>query len=447
MLEFRSKTARMKRLRRIIFWCHLTAGVSAGIVILIMSVTGVVLAFERQVISFAERDMQTVRQTPKNAPRLGIQSLLSEVSEAMPDLKPTGLTLQSEPTVAATVTLGRNGVLYLNPYSGQILGRGAIRTRAFFRIIEDWHRWLGSGGENRSIGRAVTGACNTAFLALAISGVFIWWPKKWTWRKVRPVIFFQRGLKERARNFNWHNTAGFWSSTLLIIITATGMVLSYQWASNLLYRLMGSQPPVQQQGLANRGASAATTGNERQRSGSDQVVKPYPGTDRDPQRPAREAGRLGDQSIADAARLDQLWSRAEQQANGWQSITLRLPLQPNAPLVFSIQEGKAWLEAASSLLTLNPASAEIMKWEPYATSSPGRRARTWARFLHTGEAGGLPGQVLAGLASLGGAVLVWTGLILAWRRFRASSKARISKRVANGRRNNLPASLAREYVE
>jgi uncharacterized iron-regulated membrane protein len=39
------------------------------------------------------------------------------------------------------------------------------------------------------------------------------------------------------------------------------------------------------------------------------------------------------------------------------------------------------------------------------------------RFLHTGEALGWPGQLLAGLFSLFSVVLVYTGFALAWRRF------------------------------
>ena len=364
----------MKKLRRIIFWCHLAAGVTAGVVILIMSVTGVLLAFEHQVIRFAEREMQTVGQPPKDA-RLGVGALLSKASEARPDAKPSGLTLQSDPTAAATVALGRDGVLFLNPYTGEVLGQGARRTRAFFRFNNDWHRWLGAGGENRAVGRAITGACNTAFLVLAITGVYLWWPKKWNWRKVRPVVFFQRGLKDRARNFNWHNTAGFWSSSLLIIITATGMVLSYQWANNLLYRLTGSEPPAQQ-GPANRGTTAATPGterNERPRTAANQV-QTGGGADRDPKKAPRETGRPEQQSVGTTENLDRLWTRAEQQATGWKSITLRLPVQPSAPVVFSIREGKAWLEAASSQLTLNSASAEVMKWEPYGSCQCGEKS-------------------------------------------------------------------------
>jgi len=34
--------------RKTIFWLHLACGVSAGVVVLMMSVTGVVLTYERQ---------------------------------------------------------------------------------------------------------------------------------------------------------------------------------------------------------------------------------------------------------------------------------------------------------------------------------------------------------------------------------------------------------------
>lgn len=35
----------LRQLRNVIFWCHLAAGACAGVVILIMSVTGVLLAY------------------------------------------------------------------------------------------------------------------------------------------------------------------------------------------------------------------------------------------------------------------------------------------------------------------------------------------------------------------------------------------------------------------
>src|SRR6185369_530194 len=93
---------------------------------------------------------------------------------------PASLTLQAEPTAAASFSLGREGVLYVNPYTGEALGEGSKGVRAFFQTVTDWHRWLGTRGEGRVTGRAVTGACNAAFLVLAMSGLFLWWPKNWT---------------------------------------------------------------------------------------------------------------------------------------------------------------------------------------------------------------------------------------------------------------------------
>jgi uncharacterized iron-regulated membrane protein len=52
------------------------------------------------------------------------------------------------------------------------------------------------------------------------------------------------------------------------------------------------------------------------------------------------------------------------------------------------------------------------------------------RPVHTGEAGGMAGQMVAALASACGVVLVWTGFALAWRRLRARN-ARASRRTPN----------------
>ena len=42
------------RIRRVFFWMHLAMGVSAGIIIMLMSVTGVMLGYERQMIAWID---------------------------------------------------------------------------------------------------------------------------------------------------------------------------------------------------------------------------------------------------------------------------------------------------------------------------------------------------------------------------------------------------------
>jgi uncharacterized iron-regulated membrane protein len=371
----------MKRLRKIIFWCHLSAGVIAGLVILNMSITGLLLAFEQQIVRFAEREMRTVQPPRGEARRLGVQALFAKAREARPDVKPTGLTMQADPSAAAAVMLGRDGMLYMNPYTGELLGEGS-KARAFFQIITGWHRWLGRQGESRAAGKAITGLCNAAFLMLAVSGFYLWWPQNWTMRHLSAAATFKPRLRGRARDFNWHTVIGFWSASILIVITATGMVFSYQWAGDLIYMLTGSERP-----------------------------------EPPPQLPERKE-KSGSFSSSLSGNLDKLWARAEEQAPGWQSISLRLPAGPNAPVTFSITETGISNPFGRSQLMLDPATAGVLRWEPYSSFNLGRTLRSWVRSAHTGEALGLPGQLLFSLVSLGGGFLVWTGLSLALRRFR-----------------------------
>ena len=64
-------------------------------------------------------------------------------------------------------------------------------------------------------------------------------------------------------------------------------------------------------------------------------------------------------------------------------------------------------------------SGAATKWEGFEAGTAGRKLRTLLRFAHTGEVAGLPGQLIAGLASLGAVVLGYTGLALSLRRFAA----------------------------
>jgi uncharacterized iron-regulated membrane protein len=86
-------------------------------------------------------------------------------------------------------------------------------------------------------------------------------------------------------------------------------------------------------------------------------------------------------------------------------------------VTFSIARGQRGRPDLRDQISLDRATGEVVKWEPYASQSPGRRLRTWSRWVHTGEAGGVIGQTVAGLVSAGAVVLVWTGIALALRRF------------------------------
>jgi uncharacterized iron-regulated membrane protein len=86
------------------------------------------------------------------------------------------------------------------------------------------------------------------------------------------------------------------------------------------------------------------------------------------------------------------------------------------PLTFNIDGGNGGQPQKRAQLVLDRATGNPVRWEPFSTYTRGRQLRSILRFAHTGEVLGIPGQVIAGLVSLGGAFLVFTGLALAIRR-------------------------------
>lgn len=127
--------------------------------------------------------------------------------------------------------------------------------------------------------------------------------------------------------------------------------------------------------------------------------------------------------------IDAVWSRAETQLPTWTTLTMRLPEEAGAPVAFTITDGSHWNAFARSQLSLSAADGAVVQWQPYERSSLGQKVRGWLRFAHTGELGGLPGQLVAGIGCLGGVMLVYTGWSLAWRRFWAWSR-RLGRRDA-----------------
>ena len=378
----------MKRLRKIIFWCHLPVGVLAGIVILIMSVTGVLLAYEKQITSWADtRGYRSGPPTPEMR-HLPIETLIAKARQARGG-NPTAITLKSDAAAPAEIAFGREASLFVNPYSGQILGEGSQRVRSFFRGVTDWHRWLGAKGDNRNVARAITGACNLGFLFLVASGFYLWWPRNWTWKAVRNVVWFRRGLPGKARDFNWHNTIGFWCAPALFIIVISAVVISYTWAGNLVYRIVGETPPA-------------------------------PRANQQPQGPPSQDA---------ATELNSAWLVAEQQVNGWRTISLQLPTSASAPLSFNIDSGTGGQPQKRGQLVLDRKTGAVTRWEPFSSYTRGRQLRSILRFAHTGEVAGILGQTIAGIVTLGGAVLAFTGLALAFRRFYAWVSKRAGKRA------------------
>ncbi len=358
----------------------------AGLVIITMAATGAMMAFEHQIVDWAEKDVRIVAIPAPGAQRMTLDDIAAAAQKEKPKGKVSAITLKNDPTASAVVSFGREGTLYVNPYTGLVLG-GESKAHDALHFIEDIHRFLGK----REIGKPITGAANFAFFILLVSGLYIWIPSKWTKRNVKRIAVFGKELKGKARDWNWHNVIGIWLSPFILITTLTGLIMSYTWATNLLYHATGNEPPPAQ--------------NQQRPMGG------KPGE-------AKKDDMKKEEPPVQLAAFDLFAANAISKVTAWEAVNIRLPQKPGGPVTANIlEDDPTYGIPVRSALQLDAATAEPKKWEPFAEANMGRVLRVWARYLHTGDVGGLPGQIVAFLSACGITLMVWTGISLSLRRY------------------------------
>ena len=358
---------------------HLGVGVTAGSIILVMSVTGVLLTYERQILRAID-DGQTVTMT---GPRQAVDVLVAGVLDGQAAADSVTLRFSAVQSSPVRVSLGRSQQWLIDPYSARVMRAGPGRAEAFFRTVTGLHRWLAMSGDDRSIARAITGYSNLLFGFLLITGIYLWLPKFWLRSVLRDQVLLKRRYASgKARDYAWHHVFSFWAVLPLLVLIVTATVFYFPWSNNLVYAAYGEQSPQRR--------SQPDPANDSIQPGSFD-------------RPSSQ------QAFARAL------SMAQTRGVDWTTLNMTIPVEPDSPWRFVFDPTIGGQPHKQTTLLLD-AQKLTGTWSTFADNTAGRRARVVIRFLHTGEVLGIAGQTVAGLASLAGCLLVWSGLALAWRR-------------------------------
>jgi uncharacterized iron-regulated membrane protein len=372
----------MTTFRTLVFWCHLIVAVAVAAIVTMLSITGIALTWQRSMQYRADTAAYRV-DPPPAAPRLTAGDLMARMRDVDPQSAVRSVTWRSDAREPVAVTAGSRTV-YLDPYTGRMLGepRG-VRLRGFFSAMTNWHVRLALDGKGRAFGRTLIAACNLGCLFVVLTGLYLWWPRRWNWTQLRPIVWFRR-LSGKARDFNWHNTIGIWVAIPLVVIVGSAVIMAIPeiWAPMFGHIALTSP-------LEARGAR--------------QTSMP------------RDEGVAVSVPAARSPSLDVVMARATALAPDWKILTVAVPDHAGGSVTATVDRGNGGQPQLWATLTLTP-DGSVAKWEPFGRLSMVSRVRGWARFLHTGEALGATGQTIAALASLGSLFLVYTGLALATRR-------------------------------
>jgi sulfite reductase (NADPH) flavoprotein alpha-component len=350
------------------FQLHWFIGITAGTVLVIIGLSGATLAFKDELLDVMNPG---VRHVPVETRAPLTPAQLASIAAAEHGQRVASVTMYAQAGAAPRLFFApKNGQrrgesVYLHPYTGAT--QPALAGAAFFEWTESLHRWLLLP---RDPGRQVAGALALCLLGLALSGLYLRWPRRpldWrTW------LTFDPALKGRSFLWNLHAVAGTWCLVVYVALTLTGIYWSYDVVRDNIDAWAG-KPPRTAQAPGKKGA---------------------------PQEPAP------------AADIGLAWSVFQQHAPGWTLATVRLPVRPGEAVQFTWLASDAPHERARSRMSIAPADGTVTENEPYSQQALGSRLVNIIYPLHMGTYFGLPGRIIVTLASLGLPLFAITGWML-----------------------------------
>lgn len=232
---------------------HLWLGIGSGIILFIVCLTGTILTFEEEIGNLLEPEKfyvdvpETPPQPVESLIRSTEQSLGIKVTEVIilqPENKSwmiSGIPVdQYEKARSEGGRMPRGSTWHVNPFTGEVLdehSNGSVHE--FFHIVMELHRWLLL---DRSIGRPVVGVATIIFIVICLSGLILWWPKQVSrWRYWRKGLFIKFSGNWKRINYDLHNTLGFYSLILLLIMGFSGLIWSFTWYWKGMEALLGDQ--------------------------------------------------------------------------------------------------------------------------------------------------------------------------------------------------------------
>ena len=207
---------------------HLWLGLSSGLVVLILGITGCILAFELEIRNLTESFRNVEVENKAVLPPSELKAIAEKhlVSKKALGIQYPG---KDQAAVAAYYDEKEYELLFMNPYSGEVLKHKNM-NKDFFRIVLDGHYYLWLPND---IGQPIAASATLIFLVMMISGLILWWPKNKAAKKQRFTIKWS--ARWRRKNYDLHNVLGFYMTWIAIFLAITGLVFGFQWFAKSLY--------------------------------------------------------------------------------------------------------------------------------------------------------------------------------------------------------------------
>jgi uncharacterized iron-regulated membrane protein len=356
-------------LRKVILTVHLVLGLISAIFLIVLGLTGSVLAFERDIIHWSRPSLWYV--TPQTR-ALSEDELVSTVHNAYPTARVFAVRMYEARNLAQLMQLSDGTIVYVNPYDGTILGdtvglSNAEQTMLYAHRIHQALVPEPESAPNLTKAGKLTVSIAGLLLCLQVPmGVFLWWRNKRTSITWKGPWFRAFG--------DAHHIIGICAAFFLVMQGFTGILIGFDAGSSLLYGITRSSSPPKPQS--------------------------WPSTP-DP----HKLTILPDQVLATARRA----------LPGATVSMIIVPARQNGSFTVMMRVPGETSETVHSTVTIDQYTGQVLNVRDYRKESAGYRLIRFNRSLHTGDIFGFPSRILLSLSSLALVAMTVTGLVI-WRK-------------------------------
>ncbi|WP_069130084.1 PepSY-associated TM helix domain-containing protein [Rhodohalobacter halophilus] len=378
--------------KKAILFLHRWLGLITGAVVLILSITGAIFVFQKEFTHWLRHDVMYVEAETQ---RLSVEEMYGLTADALEvDRLSYGLTTYKDPGRSWTAfsftrpdepswtyfgSIEEYKTAYLNPYSGEVLTI-IDEEKDFFQIVKGIH-W--SLLLSTPIGQPIVAWSTVIFLVLLITGMVLWWPKKWNKNGRKRSFNISWKSKWRRLNYDLHNVLGFYSLILAFVIGFTGLYWAFPMVQKTLHFI--------------------GTGEYSMPQTEQEVVQSV----------------VGDSSVDSPleAAYRNAWDRFPDADN----ISFIRPAGTTG-VIRAIVRGDDKTYYEKSEMAFDRYTGEIVHVDDYDEKNRGEKLIAMNYDIHVGAIGGIPGKILAFLLCIVSGSLPVTGFIMWWDKRKRNGK-------------------------
>lgn len=382
--------------KKSILFAHRWLGFISGIVVFIVCITGCIFCFQDE-IQDAVYSYRHVDNPHK--PYLAPSILKARALEANKGATAGFVAYYGVNRPAGVfVTLPKKGYLnvFLNPYTGEITHREKPEDN-FFSIVENIHLYLLLPPK---IGSLVVGISVIIFMVIMITGIVLWWPKRKTDRKRSLTIKWN--ARWHRVNYDLHNVLGFYATVVAIIIALTGISMVFDCVREGIYS------------TANLGK---TYPEEKVVFKSDSLLRGKTDT-------VKVLDLALEKAMKDSPKAEMFMLSEDASAAGTTGVGAY---------------AKSLYYYQSDVYTFDRYTGKQLQRTTHAQKSLGMKMNDMNYDLHVGQVLGLPGKIIAFLATLICASLPITGFVIWWGKRNKGKSKTGKKKHSNKLQHKLSA--------